>query len=173
VVALGLRLVMARIFFLDGQTKIAGPALPFDLHGFHFSMLLPTQVKAENFTAFMAQFAPLPVPPVPAAYMVSYAEFFLPLMLVLGFGTRVAALGLLIDGGNPDLHHAGASMDHSNLLVRNPYDSVVARRRANFGRSRHSHSEPSRIEARMRTLRKAPLAVFVGEFAVAVAVLER
>ncbi len=95
-VALSLRLVMARIFFLDGQTKIAGPSLPLDLHGFHFSMLLPAQVKAETFTAFMTQFAPLPVPPVPAAYMVSYAEFFLPLMLVLGFGTRVAALGLLI-----------------------------------------------------------------------------
>jgi putative oxidoreductase len=59
-------------------------------------MLLPAQVKAETFTAFMTQFAPLPVPPVPAAYMASYAEFFLPLMLVLGFGTRVAALGLLI-----------------------------------------------------------------------------
>jgi len=95
-VALGLRLVMARIFFLDGQTKIAGPSLPLDLYGFHFSMLLPAQVKAETFTAFMTQFAPLPVPPAPAAYMVSYAEFFLPLMLVLGFGTRVAALGLLI-----------------------------------------------------------------------------
>jgi putative oxidoreductase len=87
---------MARIFFLDGQTKIAGPSLPLDLYGFHFSMLLPAQVKAETFTAFMTQFAPLPVPPAPAAYMVSYAEFFLPLMLVLGFGTRVAALGLLI-----------------------------------------------------------------------------
>jgi putative oxidoreductase len=95
-VALGLRLVMARIFFIDGQTKIAGPELPLDLHGFHFSMVLPAQVKAETFTAFMTQFAPLPVPPVPAAYMVSYAEFFLPLMLMLGFGTRIAALGLLI-----------------------------------------------------------------------------
>jgi putative oxidoreductase len=95
-VALGLRLLMARIFFIDGQTKIAGPVLPLDLHGFHFSLTLPAQVKAETFTAFMTQFAPLPVPPVPAAYMVSYAEFFLPLMLVLGLGTRIAALGLLI-----------------------------------------------------------------------------
>ena len=94
-VALGLRLVMARIFLIDGQTKIAGPELPLDLHGFHFHGAAGTG-KAETFTAFMTQFAPLPVPPVPAAYMVSYAEFFLPLMLILGFGTRVAALGLLI-----------------------------------------------------------------------------
>ncbi len=58
--------------------------------------MLPLQVKAETFTAFMTQFAPLPVPPVLAAYMVSYAEFFLPIMLVLGFGTRSPRLGLLI-----------------------------------------------------------------------------
>jgi putative oxidoreductase len=95
-VALGLRLVMARHFFFGGQTKIAGPSLPLDLYGFHFSMVLPAQVKAETFTAFMTQFAPLPVPPISAAYTVSYAEFFLPLMLVLGLGTRIAALGLLI-----------------------------------------------------------------------------
>jgi putative oxidoreductase len=33
--------------------------------------------------------------PVLAAYAVSYAEFLLPIMLMLGFGTRIAALGLL------------------------------------------------------------------------------
>ena len=54
------------------------------------------QVKAETFTAFLTQYAPLPVPPVLAAYLVSYAEFILPVMLVLGLGTRFAALGLLI-----------------------------------------------------------------------------
>ena len=31
-----------------------------------------------------------------AAYLVSYGEFILPIMLVLGLGTRFAALGLLI-----------------------------------------------------------------------------
>ncbi len=53
-------------------------------------------MKAETFTAFLTQFAPLPVPPVLAAYMVSYAEFILPVMLVVGFGTRIAALGMLV-----------------------------------------------------------------------------
>ena len=38
----------------------------------------------------------MPVPPVLAAYLVSYAEFILPICLVLGFATRFAALGMLI-----------------------------------------------------------------------------
>ena len=96
-VALGLRLIMARIFFFDGQGKIDGPVLPIDIHNvFHWSVVLPLNVKAETFTAFATQFAPLPVPPVLAAYTVSYAEFILPIMLVIGLGTRVAALGMLI-----------------------------------------------------------------------------
>ena len=96
VVALDLRVLMARICFLDGQTKIDGPRLPLDVYNYHFSVVLPLNVKAETFTAFMTQFAPLPVPPMLAAYEVSYAEFILPIMLVLGFGARFAALGMLI-----------------------------------------------------------------------------
>lgn len=103
-VALALRLIMARVFFLDGQTRIDGPR--FTLHiqdyvnldflrGFDLSVVLPLQVKAETFTAFMVQYPPMPVPPMLAAYLVSYAEFILPIMLVIGFGTRFAALGLL------------------------------------------------------------------------------
>src|SRR5581483_11950114 len=65
-------------------------------HGFDFSVVLPLQVKAETFAAFATQYAALPLPPVLAAYMVSFAEFVLPVMLVLGLGTRFAALGLLI-----------------------------------------------------------------------------
>lgn len=95
-VALGLRLIMARVFFLDGQTRIEGPRLPLYVQGFDLSVVLPWQVKAETFSAFYTQYALLPVPPVLAAYAVSYAEFILPVMLVLGFGTRIAAFGLLI-----------------------------------------------------------------------------
>jgi putative oxidoreductase len=95
-VALGLRLLMARIFFLDGQTKVDGLRLPLNVYDFNFSVVLPLHVKAETFTAFLTQFAPLPVPPMLAAYLVSYAEFILPIMLVLGLGTRIAALGMLI-----------------------------------------------------------------------------
>ena len=99
-VALGLRLAMARVFFLDGQTRVEGPRVPLNvqdlLQGFDLSVVLPFQVKAETFNAFLTQYAALPVPPVLAAYLVSYAEFILPLMLVLGLGTRFAAIGLLV-----------------------------------------------------------------------------
>lgn len=105
VVALGLRLLMARVFFLDGQTRIEGTRLAFNpldyvnydfLRGYDFSIILPMQVKAQTFTAFSTQYPAIPVPPVLSAYLVSYAEFILPVMLVLGLGTRFAALGLLI-----------------------------------------------------------------------------
>lgn len=104
-VALALRLIMARVFFLDGQTRIDGPRFTFSLQdyvnldfvrGFDLSVVLPMQVKAETFTAFMTQYPPIPVPPMLAAYLVSYAEFILPIMLIIGFGTRFAALGLLV-----------------------------------------------------------------------------
>ena len=95
-VALALRLVMARVFFLDGQTRVSGPRYWLSFYDFDFSVVLPMQVKAETFTAFLTQYAALPVPPMLAAYAVSYAEFILPVMLVIGFGTRFAALGLLI-----------------------------------------------------------------------------
>jgi putative oxidoreductase len=95
-VALGLRLVMARVFFLDGQSKIEGLRVPVNIQDFDFSFVLPMQVRVETFTAFMVKYAAVPVPPVLAAYLVSGAEFILPIMLVLGLGTRFAALGLLV-----------------------------------------------------------------------------
>ncbi len=95
-VALALRIVMARVFFLDGQTRVEGPHLAYSFHGFGASVILPMQVKAETLFTFITQYAALPVPGAIAAYLVGYAEFSLPLMLVMGFGTRIAALGLLI-----------------------------------------------------------------------------
>jgi putative oxidoreductase len=103
-VGLGLRLIMARVFFLDGQTKIVGQivpvkipfGLPINLQGFDFSVILPMQIKADTFTAFLTKYAAIPMPPLFGAYLVSYAEFILPIFLVLGIATRFSALGLLI-----------------------------------------------------------------------------
>jgi putative oxidoreductase len=95
-VALGLRLVIARVFFLDGQTRVEGPRVPLNLHDIDFSVVLPLQVKAETFVAFLTHYTALPLPPLLSAYAVSYAEFILPVMLVLGLGTRFAALALLV-----------------------------------------------------------------------------
>jgi putative oxidoreductase len=109
VVALALRLIMARVFFLDGQNKILGIPVPvslpdlvqgfslqgFSLKAFNFSVLVPVDVTPGTIGLFMTKFAASPVPPVLAAYVVSYAEFILPIMLVLGFASRFAAIGLL------------------------------------------------------------------------------
>jgi len=93
-VALALRLVMARLLFMDGQARIDGTSVSLDLHGFSFSAVLPQQIRPETFTTFLTQ--PLPLPPTLAAYLVSYGEFILPIVLVLGFATRFSALTLLI-----------------------------------------------------------------------------
>jgi putative oxidoreductase len=97
-VALGLRVVMARIFFLSGQEKIDGPVVPVSLsiRDLEFSVVLPAQIKDSTFQMFETQYANLPIAPTVAAYLFSYAEFVLPICLVLGFATRFAALALLV-----------------------------------------------------------------------------
>lgn len=107
-VALALRLLMARIFFLDGQGRIDGLrvslhvpvekipfSLPFKLPNLDFSAVLPFQIKADMIADFATASPPIPLPPAIAAYAVGYAEFLLPICLVLGFATRFASLGLM------------------------------------------------------------------------------
>ena len=102
-VALGLRLVMARVFFLSGQAKIEGPELPIhlsipnaNLPALDFTVILPTAIKASTYQMFETQYAGLPIPSTVAAVLFTYAEFVLPICLVLGFATRFAALVLLV-----------------------------------------------------------------------------
>ena len=96
-VGLGLRLVMARVFFISGQAKIEGPGAPIHWSpgGIDFSVTLPSGIKATTFQLFERQYADLPMAPGVAAYLFSYAEFALPICLLLGFATRFAAVGLL------------------------------------------------------------------------------
>lgn len=91
-VALALRLVMARVFFLDGQSRIEGPRIPLEVQDFTFAFVLPLQVKPETAIGFLA----LPVPPALTAAVVGYAEFVLPILLIAGLATRFAALSLLV-----------------------------------------------------------------------------
>src|SRR5712691_3940151 len=97
-VALGLRFVMARVFFLPGQSKVEGPVIPFNwvARNVDFSVILPSEITDAALQAMQAQYANLPVPPLVAAYLFTYAEFVLPLCLIIGFATRFAALGLLV-----------------------------------------------------------------------------
>ena len=95
-VALGLRLVMARVFFLDGQTRIEGPPIPRTTPTASTSpSCCRCRCRPETIADFLTITA-MPIPPVFAAYLVSYGEFILPIMLLLGLGTRFAALGLLL-----------------------------------------------------------------------------
>ena len=94
-VALALRFIMARVFFLSGQAKIEGPVIPLKIGDLEFSVTLPADIKDPALRMFEAQYADLPIAPVVAAYLFTYAEFVLPICLVLGFATRLAALGLL------------------------------------------------------------------------------
>jgi putative oxidoreductase len=91
-VALALRLVMARLFFLDGQTRVEGTPIPLTWRDFEFSAVLPLQLKAEAASVFWR------MPHVPAgaiAWTVAGAEFVLPVLLVAGLLTRFSALVLL------------------------------------------------------------------------------
>jgi putative oxidoreductase len=95
-VALLLRLVVARDFFLSGQSEAVGPTVPLAFDGYSYTLVLPAQVSDATLHAFAAPFATGLVTPAAVAYFVLYAQFLLPICLVIGFGTRVAALLLLI-----------------------------------------------------------------------------
>ena len=89
---------MARVFFVPGQTKIEGPVVPFNwvARNVEFSVILPSEIKDATLQMLLSQYANLPMPPMVAAYLFTYAEFVLPLCLIIGFATRFAALGLLV-----------------------------------------------------------------------------
>ena len=83
-VGLGLRLVMARVFFLPGQAKIEGPRVPIDwaAGGIDFSRdPAGRRSRTTTFQLFETQYADLPMAPAVAAYLFSYAEFVLPICL--------------------------------------------------------------------------------------------
>jgi putative oxidoreductase len=101
-VALAFRFILARVFFLAGQTMIDGPRVPLTIPEalanvvqFDFSVTLPFAVKPETFAMFAGPFSAVPVPPALGAYLVSYAQFVLPVLLMLGLATRFSALGLM------------------------------------------------------------------------------
>jgi putative oxidoreductase len=98
-VALALRLIVARVFFLAGQDKIDGLLLRIHVDFADIGdvwMTLPQHVKETAFQMFAAKYSALPIPTDVTAYLFTYAEFLLPVCLVVGFATRLSALALLI-----------------------------------------------------------------------------
>lgn len=73
------RLAIAPVFFLSGRTKVEG-------------LFTLTDSTIE---LFRTEYALPLLPPVVAAWAAASAEHLFPILLVLGLGTRLAALGLL------------------------------------------------------------------------------
>lgn len=93
-VALVLRVLMARLFFMSGQQKIDGPKYP--LKDFDVALTLPAQIRDDTLRLFEAKFANTALAPKLMAYAVGYAEFVLPILLLLGLATRFSALALIL-----------------------------------------------------------------------------
>ncbi|MFN3228420.1 MAG: DoxX family protein [Asticcacaulis sp.] len=78
-IALLMRGGVAAVFFLSGRTKVEG--------------LLT--LKDSTFYLFAEEYKVPFLPTELAAYLATYAEHILPILLILGLGTRFAAVGLL------------------------------------------------------------------------------
>ena len=100
-VALVLRLVMARAFFAAGQSKVDGPVVRVSIPGLGWTIAhvtLPMSIKDGTYQMF-DQLAALPLPSWFAAPVVCAIEFIVPICLVLGLGTRFCAIVLLVMTG--------------------------------------------------------------------------
>jgi len=92
VIALVARIGIAATFWLSGQTKIEG--LVLDPVGLHAEFGWP-HLSEGALELFRTEYALPLVPPELAAPLAAFSEHLFPLMLLLGLGTRYAALALL------------------------------------------------------------------------------
>jgi putative oxidoreductase len=86
------RIGLASTFWLSGQTKIEGMVL--DPLGLQLQLGWP-RISESALELFRSEYALPLLPPNAAALMAATAEHVLPLMLLLGLGTRLAAAGIL------------------------------------------------------------------------------
>ncbi len=77
-----IRIALAAPFWLSGRTKIEEGTL--------------LTISDTTYTLFENDYSGVPLPPYLAAVAATAAEHLLPILLLLGLGTRAAALGLLI-----------------------------------------------------------------------------
>lgn len=139
-IALLARFSIAAVFWLSGQTKIEG--LVIDLVGGHVELGWP-HLAAGAVDLFREEYRLPLLPPELAATLAALGEHLLPIALLLGLGTRFAALGLLgMTAVIQLLVYPGAYATHGTwaagllwLVARGPgvvsLDHLVARR---FGR---------------------------------------
>ena len=89
VVNLAMRLVIFKVFWFSVQTKITG----LTIGGQHFAFW---NVTDTTFLLFDFEYGIPLIPSELAAYLGTFGEFFLALMILFGFMTRFAALGLMV-----------------------------------------------------------------------------
>lgn len=94
--ALLLRVAVARPFFLSGQTKIDGPAIGGEYHGYDLTVQIPTSLRDSTITLFENDYKLPLLSPEHAALLTAGMEFFLPVLLAVGLATRISAFGLLV-----------------------------------------------------------------------------
>ena len=95
-VALYLRVVVAWTFFSLGQEKVDGAKIGTDLLGYEISFKLPSSLLETTFLLAANDYK-LPLIPSPwVAYVVSYAEHLLPVLILLGLATRLSSFVLLV-----------------------------------------------------------------------------
>lgn len=92
-VALIGRFAIAGVFWRSGQTKVEG--LSIDVVEGHFEFGWPG-VTASAVELFRDEYQLPLLPPELGALMAATAEHVLPILLLIGLGTRFAALGLLM-----------------------------------------------------------------------------
>jgi putative oxidoreductase len=95
-IALFLRIVVARPFFISEQTKVEGPIVGREVFGVDLSVTLPTSLRDSAVDLFADEYKLPLISPEHAAYLTAGLEFLLPVLLVLGLMTRLSALGLLM-----------------------------------------------------------------------------
>lgn len=92
-IALLARFSIAAVFWRSGQTKVEGFAV--DLVAGTFEPGVP-RLAASAVDLFRDEYRLPLLPPEAAAVLAALGEHALPLMLLVGLGTRLAALGLLV-----------------------------------------------------------------------------
>jgi len=87
------RFAVAGVFWRSGQTKVEG--LSIDLVEGNFQLGWP-RLSANAVDLFREEFQLPVLPPELGALLAATGEHLLPLLLLVGLGTRFAALGLLV-----------------------------------------------------------------------------
>lgn len=92
-VALLARFSIAAVFWSSGQTKVEGFALNFVSGSFEFGL---PRLSSSAVDLFRDEYKLPLLSPELAAVMATVGEHALPLLILLGLGTRLAAFGLLV-----------------------------------------------------------------------------